>query len=230
MGNSVKKVKHKKYVIYSSFIRKYTTSPLVDVNNSFELPGQCQVLYIKLGPKDEDKAVMKVLFMPTDASQSAEIKAAIESEWSRLLKLNEHPNIVHYLGREYPTDDTGHRRCEILAKHCPVEITHAKNASTLQMLLWGTQIGQALAHAHECDIFHGRVLPENIAIVGDAAVLTGFEFCKFTRVRWLDKLVPQKGIFSPPEKIVEIEKSNQLLYWMRKYDTYKPPMNFVKYW
>ncbi len=224
MGNTAKKPRTKKYVIHSSFIRKFTSSPLVDVNNSLEVPDKYQLLFVKLGDKEEDKAIMKVIFMSDDTEIYAQEKTQIDLEWEQILKLNEHQNIVHYWGREFCLGDNGARRCEILRQHCPTAIEKVKCTTKLQMLLWITQVGEALAHAHVNGLSHGNVCPELIAVSGELAILKGFSLCKFTGVDGLSESKSVQVAFVPPELVNPTYKSKIVaeckLYWEKKQDIY----------
>jgi len=220
MGNSIKKVKRKQYIIYSSFIRKYSPEPYVDVNNSYEIPTEFQILYLKLSDKEQGKAQMKILYMPDDTEKYAQLKTDIENEWKLLLKLNEHANILHYLGREYSTDKDMKRQCEILAQHFPINIDQVKNATKTQSLMWISQLAQAISYAHSEEITHGNIIPSNIVIANDSAVLKGFTFCKYTNIpdfRILSKSDQEKNMltFGPPTAIQE-----ENTYWKKKKDIY----------
>ena len=174
MGNNDGKLKRKRYVIYSSFIRKYTSSPLVDINNSFEIEYKYQILHLKIGERNEDKAFMKVIFMSNENEEYNKQRSSIEEEWMKHLKLNEDRNIVHYLGREYCNDDKNQKRCEILCQNLPVSVDKTKNASKIQILTWGIEIARALSFAHNLEITHETIIPANIAISSDSACLACF--------------------------------------------------------
>ena len=225
MGNDLKKLKRKKYVIHSSFLRKYSAKPLVDVNNSYEVEKKYQMLYIKLGDKDNEKGLMKILFLPEDSDEYLAEKAIIDTEWECFLRLNEHPNIVHYLGKEYCTDKSNQRRCEILAQQCDKTIESTKPQNKFQLLLWITQIAQALQHAHKNSITHGNVAPSSIAILNNVAVLKDFEFCEYSSMKDIyDKtaITPtsSNNIFSPPEDVHHTKEELNRIYYRKKKDVY----------
>jgi len=214
MGSSSGKIRHRRYVIHSSFIRNYTSTPLVDVNNSYEIELQYQILYLMIGKKTEDRAIMKVLFMNNNYSKQ---KAELETEWSKLLKLNEESHIVHYLGREYCKDAKKNKRCEILCQYYPIPINKIKNITKLKAITWGVQLATALSYAHSLNIPHENLIFSNIGINEDKAVMKNFGFCNYTKMEWYKVTEIEKMLY-PPNGLTREQKDN--VYWKKKQDLY----------